>query len=46
MNPPVAFKSVAIELEFDDRLIETVGAKNLPPRLDWGTPCSLNDATR
>lgn len=33
LNPPVAFKSVAIELEFDDRLIETIGAKSLPP--DW-----------
>lgn len=33
LNPPVAFKSVAIELEFDDRLVETIGAKNLPS--DW-----------
>jgi RES domain-containing protein len=33
LNPPVAFKSVAIELEFDERLIETIGAKSLPP--DW-----------
>jgi len=33
LNPPVAFKSVAIELEFDDRLVETIGAKSLPS--DW-----------
>jgi len=31
LNPSVAFKSVAIELEFDDKLIETIGAKSLPP---------------
>lgn len=30
LNPPVAFKSVAIELEFDHRLVETIAAKNLP----------------
>jgi RES domain-containing protein len=33
LNPPVAFKSVAMELEFDDSLVETICAKNLPP--DW-----------
>jgi RES domain-containing protein len=33
LNPPVAFKSVAIGLEFHDRLIETVDAKSLPA--DW-----------
>jgi RES domain-containing protein len=33
LNPPVAFKSVAIELGFDDRLIEKIGVKSLPP--DW-----------
>jgi hypothetical protein len=33
LNPTVAFKSVAIELKFDDRLIEIVGAKSLPQ--DW-----------
>ena len=33
LNPPVAFKSVAIELEFDHRLVETIAAKNLPS--DW-----------
>lgn len=33
LNPPVAFKYVAIELEFDERLIETVKAKTLPA--DW-----------
>ncbi len=33
LNPPMAFKYVAMELEFDDRLIETVDAKSLPA--DW-----------
>lgn len=33
LNPPVAFKSVAMELEFDDRLIETICVKSLSP--DW-----------
>ena len=33
LNPPVAFKYVAIELEFDERLIETVKAKTLP--VEW-----------
>jgi len=30
LNPPVAFKSVAIELEFEDKLIETIAAKSFP----------------
>lgn len=33
LNPPVAFKYVAVGLEFDDRLIETMEAKRLPA--DW-----------
>jgi RES domain-containing protein len=33
LNPPLAFKYVAIQLEFDDRLIETVDSKRLP--VDW-----------
>ena len=33
LNPPVAFKYVAIPIEFDEALVETVAAMDLPA--DW-----------
>lgn len=33
LNPPVAFKYVAIPIEFDEALVETVAARDLPA--DW-----------
>lgn len=33
LNPPVAFKYVAIPIEFDEALVETVAASDLPA--DW-----------
>jgi RES domain-containing protein len=33
LNPPVAFKYVAIPIDFDEALVETVAAKHLP--VDW-----------
>jgi len=33
LNPPVAFKYVAIPIKFDDALVETLAGKNLPA--DW-----------
>ena len=33
LNPPVAFKYVAIPIDFDEALVETVAAKHLPA--DW-----------
>jgi RES domain-containing protein len=33
LNPPVAFKYVAVPVDFDEALVETVAAKHLPA--DW-----------
>ncbi len=33
LNPPVAFKYVAISIDFDEALVATVDAMDLPP--DW-----------